>query len=88
MNPLITKIRDKHALWYKGIVFAFCIILCTYLLPKNTYVETHHVATSDVWLNDDLISPFDFLIKKTNAELALEKKEPKKQHAHKGEWQQ
>lgn len=82
MNPLITKIRDKHALWYKGIVFAFCIILCTYLLPKTTYIETHRVKAGDTWLNDDLISPFDFLIKKTDAELALEKKLSKNQIAY------
>lgn len=82
MNQLFTKIRDKHALWYKAFVFLFCVILCTYLLPKHTFVQTNNIKTGDVWLNDDLISPFDFLIKKTDTDLASEKKESKKQIAY------
>ena len=77
MNNLFTKIRDKHALWYKGIIFLFSVIFCLYLLPKKTTVETAQVKAGDVWLNEDLISPFDFLIKKTSSELALDQKEHK-----------
>ncbi len=77
MNNLFTKIRDKHALWYKGIIFLFSVIFCVYLLPKKTTVETAKVQVGDVWLNEDLISPFDFLIKKTSSELALDQKEHK-----------
>ena len=79
MNILFTKIRDKHALWYKGIVFAFCVIVCTYLLPKNNSSQTSQINTGDVWLNNELISSIDFLVKKTNAELTTEKKELSKQ---------
>jgi putative nucleotidyltransferase with HDIG domain len=78
VNTLFTKIRDKHSLWYKGLVFLFCVLLCTYLLPKHTHLQTDNVNVGDVWLNDDLISPFDFLVKKSKAELALEKKESNK----------
>jgi putative nucleotidyltransferase with HDIG domain len=77
VNNLFTKIRDKHALWYKGIIFLFSVIFCVYLLPKKTTVETAKVQVGDVWLNEDLISPFDFLIKKTSSELALDQKEHK-----------
>ena len=79
MNILFTKIRDKHALWYKGIVFAFCVAVCTYLLPKSNASQTNHINIGDVWLNKDLISTIDFLVKKTNAEITVEKKEAKKQ---------
>lgn len=82
MNTLFTKIRDKHALWYKGIVFSICVIFCVYLLPKHNTVQINNVYEGDVWLNSDLISPFDFLVKKTQKELALEKKESKKQIAY------
>ena len=82
MNILFTKIRDKHALWYKGIVFAFCVVVCTYLLPKNNSLQTSQLNVGDVWLNSDLIAPFDFLVKKTNDEMALEKKELKSQIAY------
>lgn len=82
MNILFTKIRDKHALWYKGIVFAFCVAVCTYLLPKNNSSQISQINTGDVWLNNDLISSIDFLVKKTNTELESEKNESKKQSAY------
>ena len=82
MNILFTKIRDKHALWYKGIVFAFCVAVCTYLLPKNNSSQTNHIKAGDVWLNNDFISTIDFLVKKTNAELSTDKIELKKQIAY------
>lgn len=74
MNPVFTKIRDKHALWYKGIVFAFCVIVCAYLLPKQTTWKTSHLKAGSVWRDDNLVSKIDFLIKKTDAEMAKEKK--------------
>lgn len=79
MNNIFTKIRDKHALWYKGIVFLFSIFFCVFLLPKHQSVQLKHINPGDVWLNDDVISPFDFLVKKTYTELAQEKKESKYQ---------
>ncbi len=82
MNSIFTKIRDKHALWYKGIVFALCVSICVYVLPKQRYTDLSYIKTGDVWLNDDLISPFDFLIKKTDAEMALEKKLDEKPTAY------
>ena len=82
MNNLFTKIRDKHAFWYKGIIFAFLVIFCVYVLPKKTTIETTQIKPGDVWLNEDLISPFDFLIKKTSSELAYDNKEQKKQIAY------
>ena len=82
MNFLFTKIRDKHALWYKGIVFAFCVIACTYLLPKGNSTQINQINTGDVWLNNDLESTVDFLVKKTAEELASEKKEATKRVAY------
>ena len=79
MNNLFTKIRDKHALWYKGIVFALCVCVCAYLLPKHTYLSIQHTSVGDLWLNEDVVSPFDFLVKKTNEEIYLEKNNSKQQ---------
>ena len=72
MNSVFTKIRDKHALWYKGIIFILCVCLCAYLLPKHSYQQTNTIREGDVWLNDDVITNFDFLIKKTDHELHAE----------------
>lgn len=74
MNSLFTRIRDKHALWYKGIVFTLSVIICAYVLPKEKHQDVSYIKTGDVWLNEDLVSPFDFLVKKTDSELAKDNK--------------
>ena len=79
MNSLFTKIRDKHALWYKGIVFAFCILFCVYLLPKHELIKTKHISVGQEWQNENLIADFDFLIQKTPLEIRLENKDQKTQ---------
>ncbi len=80
MNSLLTKIRDKHALWYKGIIFVFCVIICSYLLPKKPFWYANPPKTHDVWQHDNLISDIDFLVKKTNVELTQEKTTRTQQH--------
>lgn len=82
MNSLFTRIRDKHALWYKGIVFTLSVIICAYVLPKEKHQDVSYVKTGDVWLNEDLISPFDFLVKKTDNELAKDNKESQEHIAY------
>ncbi len=72
MNSLFGKIRDKHALWYKALVFIFCVVICTYLLPKQDFWQILTPKEGDVWKSEDLISKTDFLIKKTEAELLAE----------------
>ncbi len=74
MNSIFTKIRDKHALWYKVLVFAFCVVVCTYLLPKHSLWQTTSIKVGDLWSEEDLVSSIDFLIQKTNTELISDKK--------------
>lgn len=82
MNNLFTKIRDKHALWYKGIVFILSVIICTYVLPKQKHQDVSYIKTGDVWLNEDLRSSFDFLVRKTQTELDKEEKDSQKHIAY------
>lgn len=70
----IIKIRDKHALWYKGITYLVCVLLSVYLLPKENRVSLEHKNVGDVWTNEDLIAKQDFLIKKTKEEIEIERK--------------
>jgi putative nucleotidyltransferase with HDIG domain len=74
MNTWIIKVRDKHALWYKGIIYIVCVLLCVYLLPKENRVSLEHKNVGDIWTNENLIAKQDFLIKKTNEEIESEKK--------------
>lgn len=73
VNSLFGKIRDKHALWYKAIVFVCCVIFCSYLLPKKDFWQVSTPKAGDVWKGNDLVSKVDFLIKKSDAELNEEK---------------
>lgn len=70
VNPIFTKIRDKHALWYKGLVFFACVAICTYLLPKHPAWQVAKLKAGDIWHYDNLIATTDFLIHKTDQELA------------------
>ena len=72
MNSLLTKIRDKHALWYKGFVFFFAVLICTYSLPKQKIWLAQSVSVGDVWTHGNLKSEIDFLVEKTTNELNTE----------------
>ena len=72
MNSIFTKIRDKHALWYKGIVFLCSVIICSLLLPTNQNKSFQFMKIGDVWKNENLLSEIDFLIQKSNAEIDIE----------------
>ncbi len=75
MSTVFTRIRDKHALWYKGIVFVACVLVCSYLLPKHTILTSYKSRIGEVWLYDDVVASMDFLLKKTPEELRTEKAE-------------
>ncbi|MES2132372.1 MAG: hypothetical protein V4506_08475 [Bacteroidota bacterium] len=75
MNPVFTKIRDKHALWYKGIVFTTCVLICTYLLPKHNILTSYKSEIGESWLYDDVVATTDFLLKKTPEDIESEKTE-------------
>lgn len=75
MNTVFTRIRDKHALWYKGIVFVACVLACSYLLPKHTILANYKSKVGETWLYDDVVASTDFLLKKTPKELHAEKEE-------------
>lgn len=73
MNYIFSKIRDKHALWYKAIVFIFSVIVCAYLLPTKQNQQFDYLKIGDVWKNENIISEIDFLLKKSNNEIENEK---------------
>jgi putative nucleotidyltransferase with HDIG domain len=71
MNSIFTIIRDKHALWYKGIVFVFSVIICTLLLPSDKNQSFKFLKVGDVWKSENLISNIDFLVRKKNFDESL-----------------
>lgn len=79
MITVFSKIRDKHALWYKGIVFVICVLFCTYLLTKKQSIHHTSISIGDVWTNDDLVSEVDFLIEKSEQEIIEDESQLTKQ---------
>lgn len=72
MNTFFSKIRDKHALWYKVIIFITCVLICSYLLPKKKTWEIASPKAGEVWKAENLVSKLDFLVSKTEEELKIE----------------
>lgn len=72
MNNLFKKIRDKHALWYKVIVFMLAVLLCVYSLPRHQGGSVRHFEEMEQWPYEDLVAATDFSVKKSDAEIDLE----------------
>ena len=57
---------------YKFILFLFSVALIVYLIPKNSKFQ-YEFEEGKPWKYETLLSPFDFSIKKSVAEIELEK---------------
>lgn len=73
MSSIFVKIRDKHALWYKGFVFVFSVLFCTHFLPKQDFWKINQISIGDIWPNEDVVAGIDFLLEKSQDELSQEK---------------
>ena len=77
---IIRFLRDKHALWYKGFLFFFSIIIITFLLPRENHFKyelNQEIGTP--WNFENLIAPFDFTIYKNNTEFLSEQNTVRKE---------
>lgn len=67
-------IQSKHNLIFKLFIVFVCSVCITLLLP-NKQVKGHRVGSFDaIWASPDLIAEDDFFLKKTDEEIAAEKK--------------
>jgi putative nucleotidyltransferase with HDIG domain len=74
VSSLIGFLRDKHALWYKALLFSISIVVIVWLLPKqNRYKYEFNQAKGKPWNYENLIAPFDFPIYKTESDFEKEK---------------
>ena len=73
MKDFINKLYKKHALIYKVLLFITTTFLIVYLFPKSGKFK-YSFQKGKLWQSENLYAPFGFAIKKTNEELALEKK--------------
>lgn len=72
-NSLDTIYKNQSAI-YKYVLYLLSIALVVYFFPKGGKFK-YEFQKGKPWQYENLSSPIDFSIKKTSAEIALEKKE-------------
>ncbi|MEP3838595.1 MAG: HDIG domain-containing metalloprotein [Algibacter sp.] len=73
MKDLINKLYKNHTLIYKVLLFICTTFLIVYLFPKSGKFK-YNFEKGKPWQSESLQAPFDFAIKKTDEEIASEKK--------------
>lgn len=73
MDDFINKLYRNHSLIYKGLLFIVTTFLIVYLFPKSGKFK-YSFEKGKPWQSENLYAPFDFAIKKSDEEIALEKK--------------
>ena len=73
MKDFINKLYRNHSLIYKGLLFICTTILIVYLFPKTGKFK-YNFERGKPWQSENLYAPFNFAIKKSNEEIAIEKK--------------
>ena len=72
MKDFINKLYRNHSLIYKGLLFIATTFLIVYLFPKGGKFK-YNFEKGKPWQSENLYAPFDFAIKKNDAEIASEK---------------
>ncbi|MBI3509906.1 MAG: HDIG domain-containing protein [Bacteroidetes bacterium] len=79
MNRIFSFIRDRHSLLYKGFLFIAALFIMVWFNPGQLHF---HYDVEQVrgkkWTHDDLVSPYDFAVSKSNEETDAEQKEIRK----------
>ena len=73
MKDFINKLYKNHSLIYKGLLFICTTFLIVYLFPKSGKFK-YNFEKGKPWQSESLQAPFDFAIKKTDEEIASEKR--------------
>ncbi|MDO5971341.1 HDIG domain-containing protein [Flavivirga aquimarina] len=72
MKDFINKLYRNHSLIYKGLLFISTTFFIVYLFPKSGKFK-YNFENGKPWQSENLYAPFDFAIKKTDAEITSEK---------------
>ncbi|KJD35668.1 phosphohydrolase [Tamlana sedimentorum] len=74
MKDFINKLYRNHALIYKALLFVATTFFIVYLFPKTGKFK-YDFEKGKPWQSENLQAPFDFAIKKTDAEIVAEKEQ-------------
>lgn len=76
MAAIVNYIRDKHALWYKFLLFIFSTAIIVFFFPEeSSFKYDLSRLEGKPWRYEQLTAPFDFPIYKTTEELEREHRE-------------
>ncbi len=76
MKDFINTLYRNHSLGYKLLLFISTTFLIVYLFPKSGKFK-YNFEKGKPWQSENLYAPFNFAIKKTDAEITTEKQEIK-----------
>lgn len=74
MKDLINFLYRNHSLGYKLLLFISTTFLIVYLFPKSGKFK-YNFEKGKPWQSENLYAPFNFAIKKTDAEIKEEKQQ-------------
>ena len=74
MRDFTNNLYKNHYLFYKVILFVFSTALIVYLFPKSGKFR-YSFEKGKPWQSENLYAPFDFAIKKSDAEIESEIKQ-------------
>ncbi len=72
MNTLLNKWYKNHALVYKILLFLVTTLFIVYLFPKTGKFR-YSFEKGKPWQSENLYAPFNFAVKKSQDEIAIEK---------------
>ncbi len=76
MKDFINTLYRNHSLAYKVLLFMCTTFLIVYLFPKSGKFK-YNFEKGKPWQSENLYAPFNFAIKKTDAEITAEKQDIK-----------
>ncbi len=69
---LFSLIRDKHSLVYKIVLYAFSILIISFLLPSKYSYSLNSIKGLKIWPYKNLVAEKDFYLQKSDAEIKTE----------------
>ncbi|RAJ16209.1 HD family phosphohydrolase [Olleya aquimaris] len=73
MKDYINSIYKNHSQFYKILLFVVTTLLIVFIFPKSGRFKYKNFEKGKLWQTENLYAPFNFAIKKSNAELDKEK---------------
>ena len=74
MNNFFSLIRDNHDSIFKAFLFLITLLIIVYLFPRKINFE-HEYSKGKPWMQESIITTFDFPILKSEDQLQKEREE-------------